>query len=401
MGENSSKYSGVDSAIGYLFQFKYALFDSLSKISSGESFLVSIEKLDDIGFEDNDGHMILKQVKHTKKLLSDKSVDLWKTMRIWCEGILLGYIPSDTTFYLVTTVKCKKDSAAYYLTGGIERDPSRALQLLEEASESSKNKENCDGYKAFCKLSDLQKENLVQNIVIVDSIPPIDNLDKKTQDIIRLNVDPLYLDSFMKRLDGFWYRRVIKHLIGEDDGLISSEEIFYEIRDLTDQFGSENLVIDPDILNLQIEIGDKNYEKYKNFVFVHQLKIIGIGQDRILFAIKDYYRAFLQRSRWVDEKLVFNVNLENYETRLKDAWKIRYLQMKDDLGDDDVEKAKIKAAKELYKWIETGNHPLIRSECKEDFIAIGSYHDLADDMEIGWHPDFVERLKAILEPEVI
>lgn len=401
MDKDLSKYSAADSAIGYFFQFKYALFDSLSKLSSGESFLVSMEKLDDIGFEDREGHKILKQVKHTKKSLTDKSVDLWKTIRIWCEGISSGYIPPDTTFYLVTTAKTQDGSAANYLTAGNSRDPFQALELLELACASSTNKDNIDAYKSFNGLSKLQKDNLVQNIIILDSVPPINNLDKKTKDVIRLNVDPQYLESFMKRLDGFWYRRIIKHLTREDDGLITSEEIFYEVRELSEQFSSENLVIDPEILRLQVEVGDENYERYKNFIFVHQLKLIGIGEGRISRAIRDYYRAFLQRSRWIDEKLVFKGNLDDYEERLKDAWELRYLQIKDDLGEDAAEEAKIKSAKELYKWIESGDHPLIRPECKEDFISIGSYHDLADDMKVGWHPDFVERLKVILEPEVI
>ena len=40
-------------------------------------------------------------------------------------------------------------------------------------------------------------------------------------------------------------------------------------------------------------------EAYDGAVFVHQVEIAAIGNQRILAAIRDYYRAFEQRSQWV------------------------------------------------------------------------------------------------------
>ena len=38
----------------------------------------------------------------------------------------------------------------------------------------------------------------------------------------------------------------------------------------------------------------------------------------------------------------------------------------------------------------------IRPKCQEAFIMRGSYHILANQLKIGWHVDFFERLKQLL-----
>jgi hypothetical protein len=118
-----------------------------------------------------------------------------------------------------------------------------------------------------------------------------------------------------------------------------------------------------------------------------------------MFAIKNYLRAATQRSRWVREELVMIGELDRYETVLKDEWELRFEQMKDELGRDAAEAAMQNAAKELYKYFETGILPTIRVSCTEPFIARGTYHILADQLRIGWHAQFLERLRSAVSEE--
>ncbi|MBK8293109.1 MAG: hypothetical protein IPK96_21435 [Flammeovirgaceae bacterium] len=75
-----------------------------------------------------------------------------------------------------------------------------------------------------------------------------------------------------------------------------AEEIIAEEANLREQFKQDNLVVDEDILSATIdEIG------YKDRLFVQQLKFIDVKDKRIFIAIRDYFRAFEQRSRWVRE----------------------------------------------------------------------------------------------------
>ncbi len=65
------------------------------------------------------------------------------------------------------------------------------------------------------------------------------------------------------------------------------------------QFKEDNLPIDDEIMGDSVDASG-----YQNHLFVHQLKLINIGRGRIVHAIKNYFRAFEQRSRWVREDLL-------------------------------------------------------------------------------------------------
>jgi len=71
--------------------------------------------------------------------------------------------------------------------------------------------------------------------------------------------------------------------------------------------------------------------------------------------------------------------------------------MREELGNAATEEEKEKAAKMLYKWIEEGNLFQIRSGVNEPCIPRGSYHILADEIRVGWHIEFNERLRTLLE----
>ena len=47
------------------------------------------------------------------------------------------------------------------------------------------------------------------------------------------------------------------------------------------------------------------------------------------FAIRDYYRAFEQRSRWAREDFLVDGELENYERELVEAWQPRHAALKE------------------------------------------------------------------------
>ena len=129
--------------------------------------------------------------------------------------------------------------------------------------------------------------------------------------------------------------------------------------------------------------------------------MIGVNQNRVFHAIRNYYRAFEQRSRWIREELLYVGELDRYESRLVEEWDLQFQQMRDELGDDAAEEAKLRAAQELYKWVETEMHPHIRSAVTEHAISRGTYQMLADDLRVGWHSEFRERLHSLLSsPEV-
>jgi hypothetical protein len=115
-------------------------------------------------------------------------------------------------------------------------------------------------------------------------------------------------------------------------------------------------------------------------------------------AIQDYYRAFEQRSRWDRQDLLFVGDLRAYEKRLIEEWKLLFSAIEDRLGEEPTEEDKKAAAKEVLFWVETGNvKARIKQEVSEPFITRGSLHILANELRVGWHPEFRSRLQHLME----
>jgi hypothetical protein len=133
-------YSAAPSVLGYLYQVRYALLESLRRLRKGQEFIVSIETLDDVVFEQTGAAPELLQTKHHLKKtadLTDSSQDLWKTIRIWSEALATGRTSEETLFFLITTAQAADGHAAHYLKLGTFRAPETAMLRLNSTAESS------------------------------------------------------------------------------------------------------------------------------------------------------------------------------------------------------------------------------------------------------------------------
>jgi len=391
----NNPFSASASVLGYIYQIRYALLESLKRLRKIEEFTVSIETLDDVVFEPEGEPIELFQTKHhinQSADLTDASPDLWKTIRIWCEGIINNTIPNGALFFLITTAQAVGGSAAFYLKTGEPQDANKALERLVSTAESSTNCSLQPAFTAFKRLNYEQRKQLVQNVILVDCAPTITDLDVALKEAVFGFADKQFLDSFLQRLEGWWYRRSIKHLADEQTQPILSEELEAEGSLLREQFKLDSLPIDDDIMSASV-----NASGYENKVFVQQLRLIEIGNPRILHAIRNYFRAFEQRSRWIREDLILVGELDRYEDKLVEEWEIYFEQMRDEIGDDATEQTKKEAAQALYKWVETGCHHTIRQGVTEAAISRGSYQILSDCQKVGWHLNFAERIRQILE----
>ena len=63
--------------------------------------------------------------------------------------------------------------------------------------------------------------------------------------------------------------------------------------------------------------------------------------------------------------------------------------------DENNERDKQKAGRALLGNVEDKDIR-IRPQCSDAFIMRGSYHMLANQLKVGWHLDFAQRLKSLL-----
>ncbi|ARM82911.1 ABC-three component system protein [Marinobacter salarius] len=385
-------FDASSSALGYIYQVRYALLLALQKINMVEDpddCLVSIEKIDDISFHSQGTPDELLQSKHHAKQgnLTDRSPDIWKTVRVWSEYLLKKPTTEDVTFTLVTTQTVADGSLAHWLSPeGSIRNVGSALELMQEISEEINNVANKSSYKAFKALSPAQQRKLVGSTYVLGNAHTITNLSQELRKKLRTTVETKHIEPFLTRLEGAWFNKAIELLASTDFAAISLGELVSIIDDLRSQFLPGNLPSDfedafPELMDLE---GDSR-------TFVEQLRLIDAPNSVIELAIINYYRAYEQRSRWLRENLVKPGEIGKYLARLKEEWS-HHRSLQEMNSSDAEEKNPVKLGQKIYSSCQNEGARPIRRDFDAKYVARGTYQVLADKQTIGWHPDFAENL---------
>jgi hypothetical protein len=380
-------------------QFRYALLCAVQRLQSGEiDWQISIEAGDDVEIIPTPGYKDFHQLKLRSPgtSLTDGSSDLWKTLRIWStisKDADSSY--SSAQFFLVTTSTAPPNSVAEHLAPGGDRDLDFVIKVLDEHSISSKSKENAKAFKAWNLLTQDAKLRLLSQIWVLSDSANLEDVLKKLEGLCAISVRRSNVSAFLARLEGWWFQRCVGILRSADGSFVTGEEFDAAFSDLREAFLPENLPVDSDVPLL-----DPSIDTFLDYRFVQQIELVGTGASRIASAVRDYLRAYTQRSRWARDGLVGVSELRGYERRLTEEWRYVFDRLRDDLPPAAAEQAKIEMAKAVYQWVEEASAPPIRNLCTERFLVRGSLHMLADriDTGVGWHPDFAARLIAILEP---
>ncbi|WP_447824533.1 ABC-three component system protein [Aeromonas salmonicida] len=385
-------FDATASALGYIYQVRYALLLALKKLTITENpdnCYISIEVIDDIAFEKDGTPFELLQAKYHGSTgnIGNRSSDLWKTIRVWCELITKSdlYL-EDTTFTLLTTENAKNNTIAEYLGTSNKRNTEKALtEMLTIASEKN-NTTNQKAYDAFNFLESWQQHSLLSSIYIIHNAPDILNVEKQIQQHIRMSTSQQHVSAFTTRLEGIWFKRAIEIMSSKDEKSINLGEIVNIVDELRPQFMPGNLPAD-----YENALPDKIDVQNDDRIFIEQLRLIGANNSLIKNAIINYYRAFEQRSRWSRDNLVKPGELKKYIDRLRDEWDHQksLLDFDYDLSNGDQ---KIEAGKTLYKLCQTSSAISIRPEYNSAYVARGTYHTMSDDKVIGWHTDYIELL---------
>lgn len=382
----TSTHEASASATGYLFQCRYALLAGLQAIAKSPQLEISIEKFDDVGFEaDGEPTQLIQTKHHVGKLgsLTDASVDLWKTLLIWAKGVAEDVeAPFRIKFVLLTTGLAPEGSAAALLRMR-ERDETAADQLLLKTAASSKNKENAAAYLAYTALPEDLRQSLLKAILVLDGSPNIIDVgDEIARELIHAAPRD-QVDHLVERLEGWWFGVVIKALSGAGPSAIPVLAIDQRVDELREEFRRDALPVD----YASTYPSPTVVAELDKRPFVKQLRRIEVGPRRVEFAIRDYYRASEQRSRWAREELLVGGELESYERQLVEAWEPRHAALVDELTPTCVPAEKVAAGQLLYKWVENEAQFTLRS-VRDRFLTHGSYHILSNRYAVGWHPEY-------------
>jgi hypothetical protein len=385
---------------GYLYQILMALLSVLENTDSEAQ--ICLEKFDDIAFIEDDEPLILIQTKHHLRQqsdLSNASVDLWRTINSWCDSIKKSPSGlSTTSFLIITTASIQDNTAVSFLLNTNIRNTKKALEILCNTANTSLSKANNDYYKNFLNMSSSQQKHLINNTFIYANSYNMAEIKPAIMRFVRCATISQFEEKVYDKLIGWWMKEIIKCLLSTELVFINRMQIQNILYDIAGEYQADSLPIDVDFTHSPTS-DELNQINPNSRIFIEQLKLIMLSDSRIKRCVRDYYNAFRQRSAWVREQLLLVNELSDYETLLIDEWNRLFLIMQENFEDHKEnlnEKTKTNAGKKLLNDSENLNIN-IREKVNKPFIMRGTYHDLANQLKVGWHIDFMNRLCHLLQ----
>ena len=379
-----------DKVYAFMIQSHHMLYE-LVNCKKGDS--VSVEVFDDVGVEHEDGSkdsIQLKSALSNRNPVSNKAVDLWKTMYNWMLSVENGDLKIDNVKFVLFINVDKKDSIVEKFN--LSKNHTEAVEAWNYArkffyDETDKLKAIGKEYKQYVEyFFEYSKKELAYKIIqsfelkkCIDNYSVTVRKEFEKTGIPKDIIDPIYMGIIG------WIDVNVTKMAEERRSIVISfdnyeAQLHTLYREHNQRYSLMTHSIEPTDQEVQSELKRQR-------MYIKQLDIIDCDYTEKVRAINDYLRASIDRTIWAQNNDVSYQNMQSYENRLKRAWdlsrKIVMLEKKEYLPE---EQGKLIYYRCLEKEIK------MDSVCVPDFFQSGCYHSLSDELEVGWHPKYIEKL---------
>lgn len=387
-------HSAADAAIGYYFQGAFALVRLLDE--DEEDAAISIETQDDVFLEGTTP--TLHQLKHSlqNQVLSEKDDGFWKTLRIW-----IGFVDEPSfRFQFITTASIKDGSALAELAANspnceevvaaLNVEAARVHQLRSEATakgQKPKYDDRWPGCAAYLALQQSKRLQLIRRVRIMPSTFNAAGIDSEVRK--RLKTVPHGMRSkIAERIIEWWDRQVALSLLNKRPRTIRQVELLAQLHDVVASFQGANLP--DDFSHKTPPDGTRPETNIKR-----QIDLVAGGERRIWRATVEHWRARSQRDRWLRDGLPVVDALKLFDDQLIDEWHDRHEELLEKIAQGKADP--VSGGCELLDWSHRAapqELPPFRAGWTQPHLTRGTYQELANRLDIGWHPEF----KAVLAP---
>lgn len=351
---------------------------------------VSLEAFEDVGIEDHAGNRTAEQNKSflTQNPLSDRSPQLWKTVANWFRSVQDGSLPPASTRYVL-----------YCHTTG----PGQVAKWLNEATDNALALTALSNIRSHLGYPDSLSESgstRADMLTVLDAPPSV-----FSEVVSRLSIvcGSIAGTEELRTLFGtqligansvddtiFWSHGWIKERI--DIHVSQNRPCYIAKKDFHDALVTyvrhhdriailKSFAGTPDQSEVELELALRKY--------VRQLRCISLDDDSVLSAVNDYLRAVVDRTHWSEQGYVNPDALDALADELVTTWRNKERRVT----------ITYSAMQEEHRG------QLLFTDCIEHSTTLdglgtpphfirGSWHALADDLAIGWHPRFKQLLSV-------
>ncbi len=378
---------------GYSLQCTHCTSQLLAAVPGS---IVSIEVLEDVAVQSLDGDVEALQIKSGLETnpVSNRSVDFWKTIRNWVDAIENGSIDPDRASF---TLHVEMPHS-----GAICKRFSNATSIAEASSAIDFAQEELWGKAPkYLKKSKIAV-GLLENLEVVLGPGRRQNLQKIVCSF-RLSVGErtayatLLTRAKQLLIDDDIAEDVLLHALGwvkkSLDSLIEQgKPPAIEVDGFRTELNSfRNSLKKRDYLPTFAGMPPTSDELEQNIMslFVRQLTLVDWSEDALLTAISQFLNTKVNIIQYGQRGYVNRKSLVEFEKALKVLWQ----NLRDEValtGPDDV----LKRGKLLALRCLKERRKLEGFELPDDFTP-GSLHLLADALEVGWHPEYLNLLQDV------
>ena len=402
---SANAHSAADSALGYYYQAVYAL---RLLLLDHEEACVSIESWDDVYLEKRDRRE-LHQLKHsldTSKTIGIKSRGVWRTLTIWLEYCDHQDF-SQSRFVLATVaalqagspLECLRSDNAdrtdllKALTNEAERVRDERQKAKEAGKPESKwpHADRSADCARFLEATPVERDSLLKRVTMCPSSFNIGQARSEIGKILGRLVPASVIQELTKHLLAWWDRQVVETLTGERTDPLHAEEVRAEVVRRAAILLDNGFFEDTDTYYGQIEPSAPGV--------MRQLAFISATRSQRDRSAPIEMAARAQRAAWMKADMSKATAIRNYDKILIKEWSYRFGEKVDECeGADDA--TKMSHGRSLLDWSHFNAPQEVRRidpKYENPDLIRGSYLYLSGSGMVGWHPDYVDLLKAPLD----
>lgn len=369
--------------LGYSIQFPRALYHLL-RIGPGET--VCIEVLGDVAVTMKNNEVITEEDKSSLhgKPITDKSTDLWKTFSNWIVPIKEGVLDAKKTRYILYCNKSGKQSIVDQFSNASTIDEAKvALKVAKDKLyDISSDHPIWDDYNFVIN----QNESFLLEIICRFEVQygfgaGYDDVDIEIQ---KKHVPSTQIDFLRNTISGWLLKTIQEQIVKKKPACILWEAFNHQFLAVFERVRRRELI------DFTLESPPKAEEIYKQVKiwprYLRQIDLIGSNDDEIVEAVSEFLKADVNRHKWIEKEIIDEDTATDFINKLKGFW--------------NSQRKKIEITEKNLPDKEKGQ--LLLEECKTRKETIGNmtppyptvagtYHALAEEPILGWHP-FWEKL---------
>jgi hypothetical protein len=331
----------------------------------------------------SDGKLLTEEDKSSivGNPLTDRSTDLWKTFFNWIEALHSGVIDIERTKFVLYSNKSGRPGIVdMFSSAQNQSDAQSVLKYTKEVLGDIKPEHEIWSYYDFVvNKNEALLVKIVQRFEL--QIGNGAGYDDVRIEIQKKHVPEGQIEFIMDNLNGWIQKIFVENIADRKSAIISWEEFDRQFKVLFDRSRCRELID----FTMHYSKEHDNVQKQVNIrpLYLKQLEAIELTEEEVLEAVSDYLRADVNLEKWIEDAIIDEEIASDFEIRLTKFW--------------ENQRKRIKITQKKLEETEQGQ--LLLAECNSRMETIrdmtpppstipGTYHALANQLILGWHPDW-------------